>query len=299
MTLQRRIARVLTVPPLAPGFAGNGHLASEIVSPDEFAHNDPFILLMDDHLDMGDRQVGGAHPHAGFETVTLLLEGTVHDPDEGGLIHPGEVQWMTAGRGIIHGENARAHGTVRLLQLWLVLPKADRWTTPAFQDIHANRVPVRREPGVDVRIYSGASGGVQSSTHNYVPVTMVEIAMQPNASIEQDLPSAYNGFVFVVRGSVRAGAGTTELSAGQVGWLDRPNTAGTSVVHIAAGADGARLVLYAGRPQGDAIVVQGPFVADSVEDVRRLYADYRAGRFARMSEVAAPVRRTFAARREV
>ena len=184
MALQRRIARVVTAPPLSPGFAGEGHEASQIVRPEEFAQNDPFVLLMDDHLNMGDRQVGGAHPHAGFETVTLLLEGTVHHPDEGGLIRPGEVQWMTAGRGIIHSENVRVRGPVRLLQLWLVLPKADRWTAPGFQDIHADRVPVRREPGVDVRIYSGVSNGMRSPTHNYVPVTMVEITMQPNASFD-------------------------------------------------------------------------------------------------------------------
>ena len=178
MTTQRRIARVVNVPPLAPGFAGAGHTAAPVISMEEFAQTDPFIALMDDHLDMGARQVGGAHPHAGFETVTLLLDGTIHDPDEGGLIHAGEVQWMTAGRGIIHGENARALGKVRLLQLWLTLPKADRWTAPGFQDLHVDRVPVRREPGVDVRVYSGASGGVQAPTRNQVPVTIVEMTMK-------------------------------------------------------------------------------------------------------------------------
>jgi redox-sensitive bicupin YhaK (pirin superfamily) len=297
MTLQRGISRIVTAPPLTPGFAGRGHLAAQLVAPEEFARNDPFILLMDDHLDMGDRQVGGAHPHAGFETVTLLLEGTIHDPNEGGLIRRGEVQWMTAGRGIIHGENARARGAVRLLQLWLVLPKSQRWTAPAFQDIHAASVPIRREPAVQVRVYSGASGGVHSSTHNHVPVTMAEIAMQPHGSIDQDLPASYNGFVFVVSGSVWAGTNGTPLKADQVGWLDRPDAPGMSVLHLTASAEGARVVLYAGQPQGDTIVLQGPFVGDSVEDLRRLYADYRAGGFARMSEVAAPARRSAADRR--
>ena len=90
MTTQRRIARIVNVPPLAPGFAGPGHTAAPVISMEEFARTDPFIALMDDHLDMGERQVGGAHPHAGFETVTLVLDGTIHDPDEGGLIHAGE-----------------------------------------------------------------------------------------------------------------------------------------------------------------------------------------------------------------
>ena len=175
------------------------------MSSDEFVLNDPFIMLADDHVDIGDRPVGGPHPHAGFETVTLVLQGAIEDRDEGGVIHAGEVQWMTAGRGIIHSENVRARGKVRILQLWLTLPKAERWTTPAFQDIHADAIPVRREPGVEARIYSGASGGLQSPTRNHVPVTMVEIAMQPGTAVEQELPASYNGFAYVIGGSIQIG----------------------------------------------------------------------------------------------
>jgi len=291
MPTKRRIARIENVPPLAPGFAGAGHTAAPVISMQEFAQTDPFIALMDDHLDMGERQVGGAHPHAGFETVTLLLDGAIHDPDEGGLIRAGEVQWMTAGSGIIHGENARALGKVRLLQLWLTLPKADRWTAPGFQDLHVDRVPVRREPGVDVRVYSGASGGVQAPTRNHVPVTIVEMTMKPGASIEQDLPVGYNGFVFVVDGSVRVGEDAPPIGRNSVGWLDRPHGEGISVVRLTAQEGGARLVLYAGQPQGTPIVAQGPFIGDTMDDIKRSYQDYREGRFPRMSEIAGPARR--------
>ena len=291
MTTQRRIARIETVPPLAPGFAGAGHTAAPVISMAEFGRTDPFIALMDDHLDMGERQVGGAHPHAGFETVTLVLDGTIHDPDEGGLIHAGEVQWMTAGRGIIHGENARALGKVRLLQLWLTLPKANRWMAPGFQDLHVDRVPLRREPGVDARVYSGASDGVEAPTRNQVPVTIVEMTMKPRASIEQDLPATYNGFVFVVDGSVRVGQDAMPIERDQVGWLDRPDGEGSSVVRLTAQEEGARLVLYAGQPQGAPIVAHGPFIGDTVDDIKRSYQEYRQGRFPRMSEIAAPARR--------
>src|SRR3977135_3010477 len=119
MLYQRRISRIHNVPQLAPGFVGPGHMAAPVISPEDFAVDDPFILLMDDHLDIGDRSVGGPHPHAGFETVTLILEGAIYDADEGGVINTGEVQWMTAGRGIIHSENVLTRGKVRLLQLWL------------------------------------------------------------------------------------------------------------------------------------------------------------------------------------
>src|SRR5712691_1696134 len=155
MSQQRGISRVVNVPPVAPGFVGPGHLAAPVVSLENFEMNDPFILLMDDHLDIGDRAVGGPHPHAGFETVTRLLQGSIYDRDEGGLIEAGEVQWMTAGRGIIHGENVGAKGKVRLLQLWLTLPKRHRWTTPGFQNIQADAIPIRREEGVEIRVYSG------------------------------------------------------------------------------------------------------------------------------------------------
>ena len=260
MTPQRRIARTVTSPPLAPGFVGPGHLAAQLVAQEDFAVNDPFIMLMDDHLDIGERPVGGAHPHAGFETVTLLLEGAIHDPDEGGVIKTGEVQWMTAGRGIIHNENVATKGKVRLLQLWLTLPKSQRWTRPGFQDVHADSIPVRREKGVEVRLYSGASGDQHSPTRNHVPVTLAEIRLDARAAFEQDVPTSYNGFVFVVSGSARVGADATDLTIGQVGWLDRPEGESISLLRLVAGDEGARIVQYAGQPQGDPIVSQGPFI---------------------------------------
>ena len=286
--LQRRIARTVTPPPLAPGFVGPGHLASPLLAGADFADTDPFIMLMDDHLDIGDRPVGGPHPHAGFETVTLLLDGTIFDADEGGELHAGEVQWMTAGRGVIHGENVATKGKVRLLQLWLTLPKSERWTDPAFQDIHDQQVPVCRENGATVRVYSGASGDLTSRTRNHVPVTLVEIALEPKASFEQELPASYNGFVFVVRGSASVGDNVAPLAEGQVGWLDRPagDGDGDSVLRMIAGTEGARLVLYAGQPQGDPIVSHGPFIGDSKDDIVRLYNTFRAGGFVRLSELA-------------
>ena len=288
MTSHRRIARVVTVPPLSPGFAGPGHLAAQVLSAADFAQNDPFIMLADDHLDMGERPVGGPHPHAGFETVTLILDGAIHDRDEGGVIGAGEVQWMTAGSGIVHGEDVTTRGPVRLLQLWLTLPKADRWTPPAFQDIHATDVPVRREPGAAVRVYSGVSGPARSATQNHVPVTITETTLAAHASVTHDLPASYNGFVFVLDGAVSVGEenDTTLLLTGQVGWLGRGGGGDDpSLVRTVAGADGARFVLYAGEPQHDPIVSHGPFIGDSRQDIARLYAEYRAGQFPRLSEL--------------
>jgi redox-sensitive bicupin YhaK (pirin superfamily) len=253
------------------------------VSPENFELTDPFILLMDDHFDIGNRSVGGPHPHAGFETVTLILEGAIYDRNEGGTLNPGEVQWMTAGSGVIHNEDVKAKGRVRLLQLWLTLPKNERWTAPGFQVIHSDSIPVRHEPGAEIRVYSGSSGSLRSGTQNHVPVTMVEISLEPQASIEQEVPASYNGFAFVVGGSVQIGE--TLVNAGQVGWLDRPSQSGESVLHVVAPESGARLVLYMGQPQGNPIVSYGPFIGDSKQDIARLFAEYQVGRFPRLSEL--------------
>ena len=283
MSQQRSISRVVNVPPAAPGFVGPGHLAAPVVSPENFEMNDPFILLMDDHLDIGDRPVGGPHPHAGFETVTLILDGAIFDRDEGGTLNAGEVQWMTAGRGIIHSEDVRTKGKMRLLQLWLTLPKKERWTEPAFQVFHSDSIPVRHESGAEIRVYSGSSGSLRSGTRNYVPVTMVEINLERGASAVQEVPVSYNGFVFVIGGSVRIEE--TTLNTGQVGWLDRPTDNNASIVRVIAGESGARLILYAGQPQGDPIVSYGPFIGDSKQDIARLFAEYQAGQFPRLSEL--------------
>jgi redox-sensitive bicupin YhaK (pirin superfamily) len=283
MSQQRSISRVVNVPPAAPGFVGPGHLAAPVVSPENFEMNDPFILLMDDHLDIGDRPVGSPHPHAGFETVTLILDGAIYDRDEGGTLNAGEVQWMTAGSGVIHSEDVRTKGKMRLLQLWLTLPKKERWTEPGFQVFHSDSIPVRHESGAEIRVYSGSSGSLRSGIRNHVPVTMVEINLERGASVEQEVPAFYNGFAFVIGGAVRIGE--TTLNTGQVGWLDRPTDNDASIVRVVAGESGARLILYAGQPQGDPIVSYGPFIGDTKQDIARLFAEYQAGQFPRLSEL--------------
>jgi hypothetical protein len=283
MSQQRGISRIVDVPPLTRGFVGPGHLAAPVVSPENFEMTDPFILLMDDHLDIGDRPVGGPHPHAGFETVTLILDGAIYDRDEGGTLNAGEVQWMTAGSGVIHNENVKTKGRVRLLQLWLTLPKKERWTAPDFQVIHADSIPVRREAGTEIRVYSGSSGSLRSGTRNHVPVTMVEIGLEPHAWTQQAIPNSHNGFAFVINGSVEIGE--TVLKAGQVGWLERPSGNGTRVVRVVAGESGARLVLYTGQPQGEPIVSYGPFIGDTKQDIARLFTEYQGGLLPRLSEL--------------
>jgi quercetin 2,3-dioxygenase len=287
MTISDRgIGRVVTTAPPSPGFIGEGHTAVTVVDPKEFSQNDPFIVLMDDRIDLEPgREAGGAHPHGGFETVTFVVEGELRDRDEGTL-RTGDLLWMTAGSGVIHNEHVVPLGKSRILQLWLTLPQHERWAAPRFEHIVRDAAPVRREPGVEARVYSGSSGSTRATAHNYVPVTLVDIRLQRGARFEQELPDSYNGFLYVLDGAVSVGADRTRLTAGQVGWLaDAELNTTVASVRIVAGDDGARLVIYAGERQGVSIVMHGPFVGESREDIRRLSDLFRKGEMPRISEL--------------
>ena len=175
---------------------------------------------------MGPRLIDEPHPHAGFETITLLLEGAVDDRDEGGALAAGDVQWMTAGSGVIHGETLRVNGKVRLLQLWLTLPAAERWTAPAFRILRGDAVPVRQETGARVRIYSGASGKIRSTTPNRVALLMLDLEIAPHAVIRADrskllqrirVRRGRDGHGRCQRGITRAGPGRLARSSGRRG----------------------------------------------------------------------------------
>src|SRR4051812_45425757 len=220
----REIERVVTTAPPSPGFMGEGHTAVPVVEPRDFARTDPFIVLMDDRIDLAPGQpAGAAHPHGGFETVTFVVEGELRDRDEGTL-KTGDVLWMTAGSGVIHGEDVVPLGKSRILQLWLTLPRGSRWAAPRFEYVPRETAPVRREPGVEVRVYSGRSGEARATTHNFVPVTLLDIRLDRAAQFEQDLPDSYNGFIYVLEGAVSAGPDHSRLVDGQVGWLADPDT---------------------------------------------------------------------------
>ena len=285
---ERLIARVVTTAAPSPGFIGEGHTAVSVVDSKEFLHNDPFIVLMDDRIDLEPgREAGGAHPHGGFETVTFVVEGELRDRDEGTL-RTGDVLWMTAGSGVIHNENVVPLGKSRILQLWLTLPHDDRWATPRFEHVARDAAPVRREPGVEARVYSGSSGSARSTTHNYVPVTLVDLRLQPGARFEQELPDSYNGFFYVLEGAISVGGERTRLTAGQVGWFaePEPSASGISSARIIGGDEGAHVMLYAGERQRVPIVMHGPFVGESREDIRRLSRLYMEEKMPRISELA-------------
>jgi quercetin 2,3-dioxygenase len=278
---RRSISRIDTPAPPPPGGIGQGHTAVKVVQPTALDSSDPFVLLMDDRFDFeARRRLGGAHPHAGLETVTLILEGTLHDHDAGDLA-AGDAIWMNAGRGIIHDEDVEAGGRVRILQLWIALPTRERAREPQFEIIRREAVPVVRLAGAEAVLYSGTSGSASSPTRNRVPTTMIDLSLEPNATFEQDLPPAYNGFFYVLGGSVQVGG--DPIAASQVGWL-APSSSRELV--ISAQDNGARLVLYAGQPLGEPLTQRGPFVAGAPSEITDFNRRFRADEFTSMSKLA-------------
>ncbi|MGG7665315.1 pirin family protein [Dyadobacter sp. BHUBP1] len=279
----RNIISIKT-PPAQPGFLGPDHTARAVVY-HEFEHSDPFIILMDDFLDKKDDEpVGGPHPHAGFETVSLLLEGEIGD--ETHMMKQGDFQIMTAGSGIVHTETIEGRSRMRLLQMWLNLPKADRWATPRVQDLTFANAPTTEKDGVKTVLYSGSFAGLRSPVKNYVPLIVADIRLQPGARLAESLPASYNAFLYVIDGDVAVGDEKQSLKINQIGWLSQGVGGEASELILAAGAEGARVVLYAGEPQHDSIVSHGPFIADHQEEIKELYSDFRHGKMRHVSTLS-------------
>jgi redox-sensitive bicupin YhaK (pirin superfamily) len=285
MPIQRSISRIVTPGPAVAGCQKVGHTFIEVIQADDFINSDPFICLTDDRLAIGDQEIGAPHPHAGFEALQLVLEGAIRNRENGALLTTGDLMWLTAGSGVIHNENVETAAPVHALQLWLTLPKADRWTAPAIQDLRLDTIPLRRTSGIEVRLYSGVSGEHHAATRNHVPVTLAEIQMTGGTIFSQEAPSWYNGFVYLLSGAARFGVGATLLHEGQIGWLDPPDDDRRALLSVAALENGVRFVFAAGQPQRNPIVTYGPFVADSQSEIYQLYREYCSGRFKRTREI--------------
>ena len=282
MSIIRKLVKINT-PKEQPGFLGAGHIARPVIS-GSFSDSDPFIILMDDILDKKDNEpVGGAHPHAGFETVSLLLEGEMGD--EPHKMKDGDFQMMTAGSGVVHTETITKMAKMRLLQLWLNLPKKDRAAVPRLQELPVEHVPALSKNGVSIKLYSGSLAGLTSPVQNYSPVIVADITIDANATTVQQIPANYNTFLYVINGNIRVDGDGKQLNKDQVGWLDLFADTAESDLTITAGEEGARLVLYGGKPTGDHIVSHGPFIADSSEDIQRLYREYRQGKMKHISTI--------------
>ncbi len=273
--MNRKLKKIYT-PVSQPGFLGAGHTATAVL-PLNYTETDPFLLLMDDVLDKKDDiPVGGPHPHAGFETVSLLLEGEIGDGKHS--MKAGDFQVMTAGSGIVHTETIQKRSTMRLLQMWLNLPRENRWTAPRLQDLPFKDVPLYTEEGVDIRVYSGTLKGITSPVLNFVPLIVGDVKLKNNTLTRLDIPANYTAFIYVLDGEVRVGETIDAISHGQVGWFERGKTSGDTELTFSTSSRGSRFVLYAAAPQKEEIISHGPFIGNTQEDIIRLYRDYREGK---------------------
>ncbi|KAB7704384.1 pirin family protein [Bacillus aerolatus] len=254
------------------------HKVGLVIEPGNWEEIDPFLLMAEDFFQRG---TFGMHPHRGIETVTYVIDGKLEHLDNktgGGELLPGDVQWMTAGKGIIHTEDPAIGETVHSLQLWVNLPSDKKMTEPRYQNMRGQDMPVRHENGAMIRVFSGSSKDMTANTKNHVPVTMVEFTLEPNATVTQDLPGSYNGFLYIIEGKGTFGGENTEGKKGQVLWLERGMDAEQTEVKIHA-KEKLHVMLYAGQPVGEKVVARGPFVMNSEGEIVQAYKDYREGKF--------------------
>jgi redox-sensitive bicupin YhaK (pirin superfamily) len=257
-----------------------------LILPNDPARTDPFLVLAEDWFSTPGFEW---HPHRGLETVTFVVDGVLEHGDSlgnAGVLEAGDVQWMTAGRGIIHRELAYRDERAHTLQLWLNLPRQARLTDTRYQDVLAAARPRITRPGVVVDVVSGTVEGVTGPALNHWPVQGVLVTLDPGAAYDLAVPAADRAFALVLDGA--ATVADRVVRPGQVAWSD-PAGDGESVLALRAAADTeqqTRLMVYSGRPVAEPIVFGGPFVMNSTEEIEQAYRDFRSGAFGQVPRLA-------------
>jgi len=244
---------------------------------------DPFLLLAAFGTDNPDDYIGGFpdHPHRGFETVTYMIAGRMRHRDSAGhegLLQNGGVQWMTAGRGVIHSElPEQEDGRMEGFQLWLNLAGKDKMSAPWYRDIQADEIPQFTTPdGVTVRVIAGDSQGVAGAVQRATTEPLyLDIHLPAGTTYAQPLPPTHNAFAYAYRGRVTVGDTPVEPQRMAI-LANAPDRDG---VVLRADED-TRVLLIAGRPLGEPIVQYGPFVMNSKEEIFQAVQDFQSGRFA-------------------
>ncbi len=236
---------------------------------------DPFLMLDEFVSDDPDDYIAGFpdHPHRGFETVTYMLAGQMEHRDSlgnTGRLGPGDVQWMTAGRGIVHSEMPRqVDGLMWGFQLWVNLPRADKLCPPRYQDIPADQVPVIERGGASVRILAGTLGEVTGPIHGVATrPTMLDVSLPEGARLPLPAPAGDNAFAYVFEGSPVVG--TRVVERGSLAVL----SPGEGIEVAGPG----RLLLLSGAPLGEPVARHGPFVMNDRAGLIQAFEDYRSGR---------------------
>ncbi|MDP2007673.1 MAG: pirin family protein [Rubrivivax sp.] len=262
---------------------GAGVRMTRLLTQDLHRRLDPFLMLDLFGTDNPGDYIGGFpdHPHRGFETITYMLQGRMRHRDSvgnNGLLVPGSVQWMTAGRGVIHSEMPeQEEGAMEGFQLWLNLPAREKMREPWYRDIPTAEVPQWQGDGVLARIIAGASHGVSGAVQRETTAPLyLDLHLQPGAAFAQPLPAAHNAFVVVYRGELAIGDSAVRMRRMAI----LANTPGSDGVLLHAGAAGARALLVAGQPLKEPIAQYGPFVMNTNQEIFEAVEDFNAGRLA-------------------
>ncbi len=247
---------------------------------------DPFLMLDAFGSDAASDYVGGFpdHPHRGFETVTIMKEGRMRHHDSVGnvgLLEPGSVQWMTAGRGIIHSEMPeQTEGRMSGFQLWVNLAGQDKLQPPAYRDVPPAAVPVYTDAaGVTVRVIAGESGGVTGAvTRPTTEPVVLDLAIPAGAAFEAAFPAGHNAFAYVYEGTARVGPAAAPRAVESAHMAVFGNEPGSDGVRLAAPADApVGVLVVAGRPLGEPIAQYGPFVMNTTAELQQAVLDYQNG----------------------
>lgn len=240
---------------------------------------DPFLLL--DELGPNDFGPGKApgfpdHPHRGFETVTYMIDGVMEHRDSAGhrgVVGPGDVQWMTAGSGVVHSEMPDSRGgPLHGFQLWVNLPAADKMSAPRYQELAAGEIPAWTGAGATVKVLAGKAGDVDGRIETHLPITYLHVRLDPGATFTQPLPAELNAFAYLSSGGASISGKYVDAKASVL--LDDDGDETT----IEAGDGGADLLLLAGRPLHEPVARYGPFVMNTKAQIVEAVEDYQAGR---------------------
>jgi redox-sensitive bicupin YhaK (pirin superfamily) len=283
MAGERRVVKVVTGQPTRDGA---GVSLTRVIGTPALDHLDPFLLLDEFKSDRPDDYLAGFpdHPHRGFETVTYMLAGSMrhrdHVGNQGELV-AGSVQWMTAGRGIIHSEMPRqTDGLMWGFQLWVNLPARDKMTAPRYQDIPPEKIPeVALADGVRARVIAGEAGGVRGPVEGIATQPLyLDVRLDPRSRVSLALTPGHNAFAYVYEGKATlgpdAGSGGHEVAAGQ---LAVPSD-GERLTAVTADAP-AQFLLLAAQPLGEPLARYGPFVMNTREEIVQAVEDYQRGTF--------------------
>ena len=269
-----------------PASDGAGVRLTRVIGSQQLPDLDPFLLLDEFRSDQADDYIAGFpdHPHRGFETVTYMLAGRMrHGDNQGnvGLLGPGSVQWMTAGRGIVHSEMPEQEdGLMWGFQLWVNLPSGDKMTAPRYQDIDPERIPTAQlDGGATARVIAGAIEGETGTVEGPVSGIVTEplyldVSIPAGGEVSLSVPAEHNAFAYVYRGSARAGSERRGLTRGELAVLGLGDR-----VTLAAGEEDAGLILVAGKPLREPVARYGPFVMNTEEEIHQAVRDFQSGRF--------------------